>query len=196
MGRGECEGKRILSRLHTECRAPCKAWSQDPETMTWTKTKSQLLNQLHHPGTPWALLISCQYIVTTTILYEEYPIYETPHLTIHIVTRMTFVKVIYDYVAPLHKMLQSLLVTSTIKFKFLCMGFKDLHEWIHLSSAPFFPSHEELLIDPWRVFFCLHASVHLVSCACNNMLFCCCCCCFTNFHAFSKNSPSFLSLTK
>ena len=54
------EGERVLSKLHAElgalhgasCRDGCRAGSQDPEIMTWAKTKSQSLNWLHHPSVP------------------------------------------------------------------------------------------------------------------------------------------------
>ena len=44
--------ERILSRLHTQSRAWCGAWSHDPEIMIWTKIQSWMLNQLSHPGPP------------------------------------------------------------------------------------------------------------------------------------------------
>ena len=42
--------ERILSRLPTEQGAQHGAPFQDPEIMTQTKIKSQLLNQQNHPG--------------------------------------------------------------------------------------------------------------------------------------------------
>ena len=48
----EWEKERISSRLCAEHRAQLGVWSQEPEIMTWTKTKSWTLNQLSHPGTP------------------------------------------------------------------------------------------------------------------------------------------------
>jgi len=48
-GRDRGKGrKRISSRLH----AQHGAQSQDPETVTWSKIKSRMLNRLSHPGTP------------------------------------------------------------------------------------------------------------------------------------------------
>ena len=46
------ERKIISSRLCTECRTPYEAQSQDPEIMTRAETKSQMPNQLSHPGAP------------------------------------------------------------------------------------------------------------------------------------------------
>ena len=48
--------ERTSSRLLTECRAWHGAGSQDPEIMTWAKSRSQMLNSLSHPG-----VLSCQY---------------------------------------------------------------------------------------------------------------------------------------
>ena len=45
------EGERMSSRLH-----PCGAQSQDPKITTPVETKSQILNQLCHPGTPMNLI--------------------------------------------------------------------------------------------------------------------------------------------
>ena len=45
MSRGQREG--IPSRLTAEHEAWCRAWSKDHEIMTWAKSKSQTLNQLH-----------------------------------------------------------------------------------------------------------------------------------------------------
>ena len=51
-GRGR---KKTFSNLHTQGRAQHRAWSHDPEIMTWAKIKSQTLNWLNHPGimTDW-----------------------------------------------------------------------------------------------------------------------------------------------
>ena len=46
------ERERLSSRLSAECEALQGAWSQDPEIMTWAKTKSQMLNWLCHRGCP------------------------------------------------------------------------------------------------------------------------------------------------
>ena len=51
-GEGQKEKERILSRLHTQRRARCRAWSHNPGIMTWPKIKSRMLNRLSHPGTP------------------------------------------------------------------------------------------------------------------------------------------------
>ena len=44
--------RKTLSRLHAECRDQGWARSHNPETMTGEETKSQMLNQLHHPEAP------------------------------------------------------------------------------------------------------------------------------------------------
>ena len=44
--------ERILSRLHAQHRAWCRAWSHDPDVMTWAEIKSWTLNQLSHPSAP------------------------------------------------------------------------------------------------------------------------------------------------
>ena len=44
------ERERLLSKLYTQCRAQCGAWSHDPRIMTWAKIKSQMLHRLIHPG--------------------------------------------------------------------------------------------------------------------------------------------------
>ena len=51
-GGAEREGERTPSRLCAECGAQ----SHDPETTTWTKTKSRVLNQLNDPGAPQVVL--------------------------------------------------------------------------------------------------------------------------------------------
>ena len=51
-GEGERERERIWSRLPAECRAPCRAWSRDPEIMTWTETKKRRPGWLSYPGAP------------------------------------------------------------------------------------------------------------------------------------------------
>ena len=43
---------RGTSRLPTEYWAQHGAWSHNPEIMTWAEIKSQMLNQLSHPGAP------------------------------------------------------------------------------------------------------------------------------------------------
>ena len=53
MGRDRGRGReRTWSRLPTEHRNWPGAQSQDPEIMTLTETKSQMLNQLSHPSAP------------------------------------------------------------------------------------------------------------------------------------------------
>ena len=42
--------RRGTSRLYTEYGARWRAWSHDPEIMTWGEIKSQILNWLSHPG--------------------------------------------------------------------------------------------------------------------------------------------------
>ena len=49
--------ERILSNLHTQHRAQYRAWSHDPEIMTWVEIKSQALNHLSHPGAPEPIFI-------------------------------------------------------------------------------------------------------------------------------------------
>ena len=46
------EGERTLSRLHSEHGVQCGGQSHDPQITTQAETKSQILNQLSHPGTP------------------------------------------------------------------------------------------------------------------------------------------------
>ena len=46
----------FLSTLHAQQGAQCGAWTQDFETKTWAEIKSQMLNQLSHPGTLGKLL--------------------------------------------------------------------------------------------------------------------------------------------
>ena len=48
-GRGR---ERMSSRLHAQHRALYGAGSHNPEIMTWAETKSQMPNQLSHPGAP------------------------------------------------------------------------------------------------------------------------------------------------
>ena len=51
-GRG-AEGERESScRFYTKHRAQHRAWSHDPEIMTWTETKSPVLKQLSHLDSP------------------------------------------------------------------------------------------------------------------------------------------------
>ena len=45
-------GERILSRLHAQCRIQRRAWSYDPEIMTWAEIKSWTLKWLSHAYTP------------------------------------------------------------------------------------------------------------------------------------------------
>ena len=52
MGEAEGEGERISSRLYAEQGAPHGGQSQESKIMTPPETKSRMLNQLHHPGTP------------------------------------------------------------------------------------------------------------------------------------------------
>ena len=52
-GRG---GERILSRLHTVCRAH-RAWSYIPKNTTQAEPESQIPNRLHHPDTPIAAMV-------------------------------------------------------------------------------------------------------------------------------------------
>ena len=49
--RKEGEEEKSSSRLSTEHRAWCGVQSQDPEIMTWGKTKSRTPNRLSHPST-------------------------------------------------------------------------------------------------------------------------------------------------
>ena len=56
MWAGEVKSKRekereSSQRLPAECRAWCRARSQDPEIKTWAETKNLLLKWLSHPGT-------------------------------------------------------------------------------------------------------------------------------------------------
>jgi len=44
--------ERIFSRLHAQHGAQSRFQSHDLEIITWTKTKSQMLNQLRHPSAP------------------------------------------------------------------------------------------------------------------------------------------------
>ena len=69
------EGEGIRSRIHTECRARWGAWSQDPEITTWAKTKSQMLNQLHHSNTLVSIILTLQMRKMRQRLI--YPIYFT-----------------------------------------------------------------------------------------------------------------------
>ena len=55
----EGEGKRILSRLHTQCRAQ----SHNPEIMTWAEIKSLPLNWLNHPGASIPLFLNRHILV-------------------------------------------------------------------------------------------------------------------------------------
>ena len=48
----EGEQRREISRLQTECRDWHGVWSHNPETTTWTETKSQMPNWLSYPGIP------------------------------------------------------------------------------------------------------------------------------------------------
>ena len=48
---GEKQSRRGIRRLHTEHRAQSGARSWDPEIITWTETKSWMLNWLSHSGT-------------------------------------------------------------------------------------------------------------------------------------------------
>ena len=48
----EEQKERISSRPRADHGARHRAWSQDPEIMTWAETKSQMLNQSHYPGSP------------------------------------------------------------------------------------------------------------------------------------------------
>ena len=50
--RGEQQRGRERERERIFKQAPC--WSHDPGIMTWAKIKSQSLNWLSHPGTPYA----------------------------------------------------------------------------------------------------------------------------------------------
>lgn len=49
---GGAEGEEISSWLCTVHGAHHRAWAHDPEIMTQTKNKSQIPNQLNHPGAP------------------------------------------------------------------------------------------------------------------------------------------------
>ena len=67
-GGTEEEGETVLSRLRIEHETGCGAQSHDPEIMTWAETKSQMLNQLCHPGTPY--IYSFFETTPAYILYE------------------------------------------------------------------------------------------------------------------------------
>ena len=57
-GRGKGKGeKECSSRLATDHGAWCNTQSQDPEIMPFAKTKSQVLNQLSHPGAPHSSIL-------------------------------------------------------------------------------------------------------------------------------------------
>ena len=49
-GRGR---ERILRRIHVHCGYRCGTGSQDPGIRIWAKIKSQMLNWLSHPDTPF-----------------------------------------------------------------------------------------------------------------------------------------------
>ena len=49
VGRAD-KGERNSSRLAAELGTWFWAWSHNPEMMTWAQSKSQMLNQLGHPG--------------------------------------------------------------------------------------------------------------------------------------------------
>ena len=51
-GKRQRERERILSRLHTQHRAPCGARSHDTGITTSAEIKSQTLNRLSHAGAP------------------------------------------------------------------------------------------------------------------------------------------------
>ena len=40
----------FLSKLHTWCRAQCRAWTHDPEIKTWAEIKSQIVTELTEPS--------------------------------------------------------------------------------------------------------------------------------------------------
>ena len=48
----EGSGKRISSRLRTECRARCRVPPHHPVITTWATTQNQSLDWLRHPGPP------------------------------------------------------------------------------------------------------------------------------------------------
>ena len=54
-GRGR---ERILSRLHAQCRAWCRAQSHEPGIVTWAEIKSQTLNWLSHQVPPYLLFLT------------------------------------------------------------------------------------------------------------------------------------------
>lgn len=51
-GRTEKKGEYLKLTLLLSVVLNVGAWSHDPEVITRAETKSQLLNQLSHPGTP------------------------------------------------------------------------------------------------------------------------------------------------
>lgn len=58
-GEGQRGREKILSRLHPQNGARCRAWSQNPKVMTWAKVKSTMLYRLSHPGAPpWNLFLT------------------------------------------------------------------------------------------------------------------------------------------
>ena len=62
-GEGQREREKISSRFSTQLGAWQRAWSHDPEIMTWAKTKSQLLNGLSHSG----ILDQCPLLIKVII---------------------------------------------------------------------------------------------------------------------------------
>ena len=53
---GGAKGKVEKPTLHWVCGAWHEAQSHDPDIVTWANSKSQTLNWLTHPGTPWSFL--------------------------------------------------------------------------------------------------------------------------------------------
>ena len=54
----ESRGRNIgTSRFPTKHEAWCGTWPHDPEIITWAEIKSQMLDQLSHPGTARAFLV-------------------------------------------------------------------------------------------------------------------------------------------
>ena len=52
MSGGGAERESPKQARHCQCRARDGAWSMNCEIMTWAEIKSQMLNQLNHPGSP------------------------------------------------------------------------------------------------------------------------------------------------
>ena len=69
------EKERVLSKLHTQRRAPCEAGSYDPEIRSWAETMSWLLNWLCHTGAPhmFILKLGCPRLHVHTLPWGSCP---------------------------------------------------------------------------------------------------------------------------